>query len=98
MTHVSSEPSDSVSVAAPVIDRPVRVHRLIDYALLLKPRVMSLVLFIAFVVRLLAPGPHHLVVELIAVLCVAVCAGASGAINMWYDRVIDAQMERTMNR
>jgi len=99
MTHVSTETTPSLSAAsARPHDRVLRIHRLIDYALLLKPRVMSLVLFTACVGLLLAPGPHHLGVELIAALCIAVGAGASGAINMWYDRDIDAQMERTMNR
>ncbi len=81
-------------------DHPVRLAaaHLIDYAILLKPRVMSLVLFTALVGLLLAPGTLGIGTAAIAVICIAVGAGASGAINMWYDRDIDCQMERTMNR
>ncbi len=69
-----------------------------DYLALLKPRVMSLVVFTGFVGLYLAPGALHPVLALTAVLCIAVGAGASGAINMWYDRDIDALMTRTRNR
>ena len=69
-----------------------------DYIALLKPRVMSLVVFTGLVGLYLAPGGLHPVIGFIAVLCIAVGAGASGAINMWYDRDIDAVMSRTMNR
>ena len=69
-----------------------------DYVALLKPRVMSLVVFTGFVGLYLAPGTLHPVLALTAILCIAVGAGASGAINMWYDRDIDALMARTRNR
>jgi len=69
-----------------------------DYIALLKPRVMSLVIFTAFVGYVLAPGALHPVFCPIAILAVAVGAGASGAINMWYDRDIDAVMARTKGR
>ena len=69
-----------------------------DYAALLKPRVMSLVVFTGFVGLYLAPGHLHPVLAAVAVLCIAVGAGASGAINMWYDRDIDALMRRTADR
>ena len=72
--------------------------RLQDYALILKPRVMSLVVFTAFVGLLLAPGAIDPRTASIAVLCIALGAGASGAINMWYDEDIDHVMKRTMNR
>ena len=72
--------------------------RVSDYAALLKPRVMSLVVFTGFVGLHLAPGHLHPVLAAVAVLCIAVGAGASGAINMWYDRDIDALMSRTKNR
>jgi heme o synthase len=70
----------------------------IDFARLLKPRVMSLVVFTGFVGLYLAPGSLHPVLQAIAILCIAVGAGASGAINMWYDRDIDAIMSRTRER
>ena len=69
-----------------------------DYVALLKPRVMSLVVFTGFVGMVLAPGHIHPLLGAIAVLCIALAAGASGAINMWYDRDIDAVMERTRLR
>jgi protoheme IX farnesyltransferase len=69
-----------------------------DYIQILKPRVMSLVVFTGFVGLVLAPGQLHPVLAAIAVLCIAVGAGASGAINMWYDRDIDAVMRRTEKR
>jgi protoheme IX farnesyltransferase len=69
-----------------------------DFVALLKPRVMSLVVFTAFAGLYLAPGSLHPVLAMCAVLCIAVGAGASGAINMWYDRDIDAVMGRTCNR
>jgi protoheme IX farnesyltransferase len=69
-----------------------------DYVAILKPRVMSLVVFTGFVGLFLAPGHLHPVLAAVAVLCIAVGAGASGAINMWYDRDIDAVMRRTASR
>jgi heme o synthase len=69
-----------------------------DYLALLKPRVMSLVVFTAFVGLLLAPVPMHPVMAFTALLCIAVGAGAAGALNMWYDADIDARMQRTSAR
>ncbi len=69
-----------------------------DYVRLMKPRVMSLVVFTGFVGLALAPGHLHPVLAVVAILCIAVGAGASGAINMWYDRDIDAVMARTKDR
>ena len=69
-----------------------------DYVQILKPRVMSLVVFTGFVGLAVAPGHLHPVLAAIAVLCIAIGAGASGAINMWYDRDIDAVMRRTAQR
>ncbi len=76
----------------------VRGGRVTDYLALLKPRVMSLVLFTALVGLMLAPGSLHPVVAIMALGCIAVGAGASGAINMWYDADIDGQMLRTCDR
>ncbi len=79
-------------------EAPQPRFRIQDYALILKPRVMSLVVFTAFVGLLLAPGSIDPKTALIAVVCIAVGAGASGAINMWYDQDIDHIMTRTMKR
>ena len=69
-----------------------------DYVALLKPRVMSLVVFTALVGLMIAPGHVHPVIGFTALLCIAVGAGASGALNMWYDADIDAVMTRTARR
>ena len=69
-----------------------------DYFALMKPRVMSLVVFTALVGMVLAPDPMHPALAAIALICIAVGAGASGALNMWYDADIDACMQRTANR
>ena len=72
--------------------------RVEDYITLLKPRVMSLVVFTALVGLMLAPGHIHPVIAATAILCIAVGAGAAGALNMWYDADIDHIMSRTANR
>ena len=69
-----------------------------DFFALLKPRVMSLVAFTGVAGIVAAPGGIHPVIAVVAVLAIAVAAGASGAINMWFERDIDARMERTRNR
>ena len=69
-----------------------------DFWALLKPRVMSLVIFTAICGLLLAPGDIHPWTAFIAILCIAVGAGASGALNMAYDADIDARMGRTAKR
>jgi heme o synthase len=69
-----------------------------DYIELMKPRVMSLVVFTAFVGLAIAPGHLHPVIALTALICIAVGAGAAGALNMWYDADIDARMARTLAR
>jgi protoheme IX farnesyltransferase len=69
-----------------------------DYWALLKPRVMSLVVFTAVVGLILAPGDLHWVKGVVAILCIAIGAGASGALNQWYDADIDAVMARTAGR
>ncbi|WP_375449762.1 heme o synthase [uncultured Devosia sp.] len=84
---------DSGSI--PVLAGEARVE---DYFALLKPRVMSLVVFTAIVGLLVAPGAINPVIAVIAMLCIAIGAGASGALNMWYDADIDAVMSRTANR
>ena len=69
-----------------------------DYWALLKPRVMSLVIFTALAGMVAAPGTLHPILAVTALLCIAVGAGASGALNMWYDADIDARMARTSGR
>ena len=69
-----------------------------DFSALLKPRVMSLVVFTGFAGMFLAPGELHYVLQIVAIICIAVGAGASGAINMWFDRDIDQIMSRTRGR
>ncbi|HEX6001774.1 MAG TPA: heme o synthase [Hyphomicrobiaceae bacterium] len=69
-----------------------------DFVALLKPRVMALVVFTAVVGMMLAPHGQHPALAVIALICIAVGAGASGALNMWYDADIDALMQRTAAR
>jgi heme o synthase len=69
-----------------------------DFIALMKPRVMSLVVFTALTGMLVAPGHLHPVLGFTALLCIAVGAGAAGALNMWYDADIDAVMSRTVDR
>ena len=89
---LDKEPNSGDTAA--LVSRPP----IVDYAILLKPRVMSLVLFTGFTGMLLAPGNIDVLTGAIAVICIALGAGASGAINLWYDRDIDALMARTRNR
>ena len=69
-----------------------------DFVLLLKPRVMSLVVFTALTGLVCSGQPMHPLLAVVAILCIAVGAGASGALNMWYDTDIDGQMRRTRGR
>src|SRR5579885_1410457 len=86
-TEIVVEPSVAPSVAG------VR-----DYIELMKPRVMSLVVFTALVGLVVAPGHVHPVIGFTALLCITVGAGAAGALNMWYDADIDVRMARTAGR
>src|SRR6187549_2567286 len=74
---------------------PARVR---DYVDLLKPRVMSLVVFTGLVGVLIAPVRLHPFEAFLAVAAIALGSGAAGAINMWYERDLDALMERTRRR
>lgn len=69
-----------------------------DYVALLKPRVMSLVVFTGLAGIFLAPSSLHPFLCFVSILCIALGSGAAGAINMWYDRDIDAVMKRTKKR
>jgi protoheme IX farnesyltransferase len=77
---------------------PVSSAAVGDFVQILKPRVMSLVVFTGVVGLVMAPGHLHPFLAAVAILCIAVGAGASGAINMWYDRDIDRVMRRTASR
>lgn len=77
---------------------PAFESSLSDFVQLMKPRVMSLVIFTALVGMVTAPGQIHPVLAAIALLAIAVGAGASGALNMWYEADIDAKMQRTAAR
>ena len=90
---------------ATIVNRPIDAASVVeaasgvrDYVGLLKPRVMSLVVFTGFVGLWLAPGDLHPLLAIVAVACIAMGSGAAGAINMWYDRDIDAVMARTAAR
>jgi protoheme IX farnesyltransferase len=77
---------------------PVSIARPSDYVALLKPRVMSLVIFTALTGVLIAPLHVNPVIGFASLLAIAIGAGASGALNMWYDADIDALMRRTQKR
>lgn len=78
-----------------VADTPATVG---EFFQLMKPRVMSLVIFTGFAGMFLAPGQMHPILAAVALFAIAAGAGASGSINQWYDRDIDAVMSRTRNR
>ena len=90
-------PRPTVPTAAPIAATVVRV-RLRDWMALLKPRVVSLVVFTGAVGMVLAPERLDPLLAVFAILCIAAGAGAAGALNMWYDRDIDALMRRTARR
>ncbi len=85
-------------VSAIAKDAPNYRFRVADYAVILKPNVMSLVVFTALVGLFLAPGSIDAPTAFIAVICIALGAGGAGAVNMWYDRDIDFTMARTRAR
>jgi heme o synthase len=90
--------SESADLTKPLALAQPSLAGVEDYLALMKPRVMSLVVFTALVGLLVAPGAMHPVIGFTALLCIAVGAGASGALNMWYDADIDAVMTRTARR
>ena len=86
-TAPRDNPTSSITAAMPA-----------DFYRLLKPRVMYLVIFTAIVGMLMAPGGINPFLGFISILCISIGAGASGALNMWYDADIDAVMDRTAKR
>jgi len=89
-------------VLAPAVTPPVPVSfaesAVRDWIVLLKPRVVALVVFTGVIGLMVAPGHIHPVIAFTAILSIAVAAGAAGALNMWYERDIDALMRRTRGR
>jgi protoheme IX farnesyltransferase len=97
VTQLEAAPSVVLRRPATQTEAP-RLAQVGDYLAILKPRVMSLVVFTGIVGLAVAPTHPHPVLAAVAILCIAVGAGAAGAINMWYDRDIDALMRRTAAR
>ena len=91
MTEVSLDASPGVLAAT-------EGGEVAEYFALMKPRVMLLVVFTALVGLVAAPGHMRPVLAIAALVCIAVGAGAAGALNMWYDADIDARMARTAAR
>jgi protoheme IX farnesyltransferase len=87
--------TDVGALSAPLLAEGASVR---DYIELLKPRVMSLVVFSGLVGLVVAPGHIHPLLGFVTILCIALSAGGSAAVNMWYDRDIDAVMTRTRRR
>src|SRR5262249_22945426 len=97
MTSLSEGAQFAGSRTAPLVCEP-SIATVTDYLALMKPRVMSLVVFTALVSIMIAPAYIHPIIAFTALLCIAVGAGAAGALNMWYDADIDALMSRTSSR
>jgi protoheme IX farnesyltransferase len=95
MTDSSIEIKTAASPASDVMDRLATAS---DYYALLKPGVMKLVIFTGLVGLLVAPGSMHPLIAFAAILSIAVGAGGSAALNMWFEADIDGQMERTKSR
>ena len=85
-------------MTAAVLRSEARAATVSDFFVLLKPRVMSLVIFTGLAGIVVAPGHVHPLVAFTALLCIALGAGASGALNMAYDSDIDGLMSRTASR
>jgi heme o synthase len=98
MSLVTDTIATNRASTASAVNRTADVADVRDYFALLKPRVMSLVVFTALVGIVRAPAELHPVLAFAALLCIAVGAGAAGALNMWWDADIDARMTRTLRR
>jgi len=96
MTAISSQTSGHELKFKPTVSAYVATVG--DFFQLMKPRVMSLVIFTGLAGMYLAPGEKHLGLALVSLFAIAAGAGASGAINQWYDRDIDRVMSRTSGR
>ncbi len=89
---------DRLSTSDPALAPVTAFAEWQDYLALMKPRVMTLVVFTAACAMVAAPGELHPFLAFVAVLCIAVAAGAAGALNQWYEADIDAMMKRTAAR
>jgi protoheme IX farnesyltransferase len=98
MSDVLPSPADPPFVPATLAEARILGAMPGDWLMLLKPRVLSLVVFTGAIGMLVAPTPINPVLGLAAILCITLAAGAAGVINMWYDRDIDAIMRRTARR
>ncbi|NBU27510.1 MAG: protoheme IX farnesyltransferase, partial [Caulobacteraceae bacterium] len=100
MANPAVVPDATVPAQVPSPDAaPARTPALwSDYLMLMKPRVMSLVVFTALTGLVCAGKPMNPVLAAVAIFCIAIGAGASGAFNMWYDADIDGRMRRTRSR
>jgi protoheme IX farnesyltransferase len=99
MRDVAAVPAEPEGGQQPSITGPpLAISSVADWIVLLKPRVLTLVVFTGIVGLVVAPGHLHPVQTIAAILCIAGGAGGAGAINMWYDRDIDAIMRRTSRR
>ncbi len=90
--------TDTANILTGAIDATALPARVRDYVELLKPRVMSLVVFTGLIGMVIAPGHIHPFTAALAVAAIALGSGAAGAINMWYERDLDALMARTRGR
>jgi heme o synthase len=98
MSLVTNSAISEGAGVAPGAERVSDFAEVRDYFALLKPRVMSLVVFTALVGIVRAPDQLHPILAFASLLCIAVGAGAAGALNMWWDADIDARMSRTARR
>src|SRR5687767_8321611 len=98
MSFVTEPLMNERAAVAPAADRLADFAEVRDYFEVLMPRVMSLVVFTALVGLVRAPAELHPVLAFTALLCIAIGAGAAGALNMWWDADIDARMSRTARR
>ena len=90
--------TQTLTIDTPIASASPQAASLRDYFTLLKPGVMSLVVFTGAIGMWMAPAHLHPFYQLITILCIALGSGAGAALNMWYDRDIDALMKRTANR
>jgi len=95
---IASQGAELTRFACAVAPLRSGLARVGDFVALMKPRVMSLVVFTALCGLVVAPGPHDPIGSLVALLCISTGAGAAGALNMWYDADVDAVMSRAAMR